>query len=170
MRNEIPEGYELIVGHSAKNAREALEKAEERGLEPQTVVRSRSGYLVPLGEAAEVTEPAATPEEAAAAAQAAAEASQGGTEDGGENVEDVEAEPLELPKKTANNEEIDAWRDEHLPGYEYPEDATNKELRIEALAAEVARHTALQEAEDAAAQEEGRDRVLLAYAPESKGE
>jgi hypothetical protein len=154
MRNEIPEGYELIVGHSAKNAREALEKAEERGLEPQTVVRSRSGYLVPLGEAA----------------QAAAEASLGGTEDGGENVEDVEAEPLELPKKTANNEEIDAWRDEHLPGYEYPEDATNKELRIEALAAEVARHTALQEAEDAAAQEEGRDRVLLAYAPESKGE
>lgn len=159
MRNEIREGYELIVGHSAEKAREAIAKAEENGYTSDRVLRSPSGYLVPTHDVDPV-HPPANVEEAQERAAKAAEA----------EAEAVEPEALELPKKTANNEEIDAWRDENLPGYEYPEDATNKELRIAALSAEVERHTALQDAEDQAAKAEGRTPTLLTYAPENKGE
>jgi hypothetical protein len=88
MRNEIPEGYELIVGHSADNARKALQSAEDRGLEPQTVIRSRSGYLVPLESVPEVVEPFANVEEFQAARAA------------DEELETVEKQELVIPKNS----------------------------------------------------------------------
>lgn len=89
MRNEIPEGYELVVGHSAENARTALASAEERGHGPETVLRSRSGYLVPLGDSLpDPIHPPATVEEAQ---ERAAEA---------EELETVEAQKLVIPKNS----------------------------------------------------------------------
>lgn len=161
MRTEIPEGYELVVGHSTENAKTALATAEERGLGPETVLRSPSGYLVPLESVPEATLPPANVEEAAERIAAEREAAEA-------DAEDVDAEEVELPTKSNSNEEIDAWRDENLPGFEYPADATNKEKKVAALSAEVERHTALQGEENAAAEAEGRTPTLLTYAP--KGE
>ena len=49
----IPEGYELLSGHSRENARKALSLAQERGFPVETVLSVKDGYHVPL----EGTEP-----------------------------------------------------------------------------------------------------------------
>lgn len=129
----IPEGYELLAGRSRENARAALDAAEAKGLEPQTVLTHPEGYLIPLtGE------------------------------------EDAEVEEVDFPKASDSNDEIAAWRDEHLPGFEFPEDASNREKKVAALQAEVERFTALQDEENAAAEAEGRTPELREYAPITK--
>ena len=50
MSANIPEGYELLSGRSRVNAITALATAVERGLDPQTVLTVRDGFLIPLGD------------------------------------------------------------------------------------------------------------------------
>jgi hypothetical protein len=124
MRNEIPEGYELVAGHSAKNARHALDLADERGLGVETVIRSRSGYLVPIESVPEVTFPPANIEEAEERAAAARE-----------EVETVDAEGLDIPKANASNEVIDAFAAEWDVSYDGIEAAdAEKPTRAEKVA------------------------------------
>ncbi len=155
MARPIPEGYELLTGRSSKNARAAIELAEERGLPTESVLTRGDGYLVPLSADANtaVAAPPASPEEAAAAR--------------GEQ-QSVDVEHIEPPKATDSNEEIDGWVEKHLKGFEYPAGTSNRKEKVEAIEAEIERYKALQEAEDEAAAAEGRDRVLLPYTPESK--
>ena len=42
--------YDIIPGRSVKNARKALDLAEERGFDQTEVLTTRDGYLVPLDE------------------------------------------------------------------------------------------------------------------------
>ena len=56
MSTQIPDGYELLAGRNKKNAIQALATAEERGLAPETVLTTTDGYLIPVGEFAEVGE------------------------------------------------------------------------------------------------------------------
>lgn len=146
----IPDGYELLPVRSRENAKAALAAAEEKGFDPSTVLTHPEGYLIPL-----------TEDEKAAAAEADE------VEDD-EDDEEFEVKHFDLPKATDSNDEIAAWRDEHLKGFEFPEDATNRELKVAALTAEVERHTALQDAEIEAAEAEGRTPVLVEYAPITK--
>ena len=89
MSANIPEGYELLSGRSRVNAITALATAVERGLDPQTVLTVRDGFLIPLGDSK-------LPE-----------------------VETVDAEEIVFPDaKKDSHDTIDAWASDHDVTYE----------------------------------------------------
>lgn len=87
----IPDGYELLAGRSRDNAREAIARADGRGLPPEAVLTRRDGYLIPLGADEIVAD----------------------SEDG--DPVEVTGEAIELPDESWKNEDIDAWAAENLP-------------------------------------------------------
>ena len=106
MSANIPEGYELLSGRSRVNAITALATAVERGLDPQTVLTVRDGFLIPLGDSKLPTE-----------ATAESEGDESQTDD--EAVADaiVEVHPLPDAKKDSHDV-IDAWASDHDVTYE----------------------------------------------------
>lgn len=105
MSANIPEGYELLSGRSRVNAITALATAEERGLDPQSVLTVRDGFLIPLGDSK-------LPE-----VETADESVDKKT--GPEVTADAEAEVHPTPNaKKDNHDTIDAWASEHDVTYE----------------------------------------------------
>lgn len=98
MRSEIREGYELVVGHSAENARAALDKAAENGFGPERVLRSPNGYLVPVEDVAAALPPANVEEAQARKAEA--------------EILDVEAVEVDAPTEKDSHAEIDSFAEE----------------------------------------------------------
>lgn len=128
----IPEGYELLEGRSSKNARAALQSAEERGLSPLSVLTVREGYLIPIDENAggRAAAPASIedlPPKAPAGADGA---------DGGE----VDDSPLSKLPDSADDWKVadfDAFAQEH--GVTWDNGVTTKAEKLEALKAALAK-------------------------------
>lgn len=108
----IPEGYELLVGLTKENARQALAEAVENGFGPETVLTRHDGFLIPLPE---------------------------GYEPEGE--EDEEDEPDPTPDKTWKNDDIVEWAGKQEPAIDLGE-ATVKADMLAVIDTELAARAA----------------------------